>query len=111
MCVNDLTAFGAIDYLRESGRRVPDDVSVTGYDDISLARYSSPPLTTLHIPWYEMAEAATASLISALDIERTALIQKTFPVELVMRETTAPARVRSDLVESHRSGRSMKGGT
>lgn len=111
VCVNDLTAFGAIDYLRENGLEVPDDVSVTGYDDIALARWSTPPLTTLHIPWFEMAEAATASLIATLGGEQPPLIRQTFPVELVPRETAGPARYRSALVKTQSNVQATKGGS
>ncbi|MEA2523390.1 MAG: hypothetical protein QOF73_617 [Thermomicrobiales bacterium] len=90
-CVNDLTALGAVEYLRQSGRRVSEDVSVTGYDDISLARYATPPLTTLRIPWYEMAEAATSQVIGAVAGDEAFPARREFPVELILRETTGPA--------------------
>jgi DNA-binding LacI/PurR family transcriptional regulator len=110
-CVNDLTAFGAIDYLHESGRRVPDDVSVTGYDDLALARYSSPPLTTLHIPWYEMAEAATESLIAALTGEHTTPVRRTFPVDVVPRKTTTRVHMSSQRDLTQIVASSTKGGS
>jgi LacI family transcriptional regulator len=50
VCVNDLMAIGALWELRNSGRRVPDDVSVTGFDNIALAQFCRPALTTMHIP-------------------------------------------------------------
>jgi DNA-binding LacI/PurR family transcriptional regulator len=90
-CVNDLTAFGAIEYLRQSGRSVPGDVSVTGYDDIVIARYANPPLTTIHIPWYEMGDAATGAVIDLIENRTTTLIRETLSVELIVRETTGPA--------------------
>lgn len=90
-CVNDLTALGAIDCLRERGLRVPEDLSVTGYDDIATARYATPPLSTARIPWYEMAEAATDLLIGALAGERALPEEREFPVELCIRGSTGPA--------------------
>lgn len=92
-CVNDLTALGAIDALRQRGLHVPDDVSVVGFDDISLAQWASPPLTTLHIPWYEMAETAADQLIRALETGAP-LLSKRFPVELRPRATTGPVSAR-----------------
>jgi DNA-binding LacI/PurR family transcriptional regulator len=90
-CVNDLTAFGVVECLKERGKRVPGDASVTGYDDIPLARHATPPLTTVRIPWYEMSEAATAHLIDAVEGRSTAVARQVFPVEVIERETTGPA--------------------
>ncbi len=88
-CVNDLTAFGAIDRLRDLGRRVPEDVSVTGYDDIAMAAISTPPLTTVRVPWYEMTFTAVEQLVAWIERqERPA--SRTFPVELVVRGSTGP---------------------
>ena len=90
-CVNDLTAFGAIDRLREMGRRVPEDVSVTGFDDIAMAAISTPPLTTVRIPWYEMTFAAVEGLVAR--IERQEPLQpRVFPVDLIIRGSTGPNR-------------------
>ncbi len=89
-CVNDLTALGAIDALQRHGRSVPVDVSVTGYDDIYLARFAKPALTTMRIPWYEMGEAATNAIVDCLEHPGSPPIARTFPMELVVRETTAP---------------------
>ena len=50
VCVNDLMAVGAMRELRTRGRRVPEDVSVTGFDNITLAQFCQPALTTVHIP-------------------------------------------------------------
>lgn len=90
-CVNDLTALGAIDFLTSHGYQVPADVSVTGYDDIAMARLSDPPLSTIHIPWYEAAEAATVALIRAIEGGDTVPVRQEFPVEIVLRESTGPA--------------------
>lgn len=89
--VNDLSAFGAIDCLRRHGRRVPEDVSVTGFDDIALARWADPPLTTVHIPWYEMAAAAAELLVGAAEGTREFPAGLEFPVELCLRGPTAAA--------------------
>jgi len=89
--VNDLSAFGAIDCLRRHGRRVPADVSVTGYDDIALARWSDPPLTTVHLPWYEMAAAAVELLVGAAEGTREFPAGLEFPVDLCLRGSTGEA--------------------
>jgi DNA-binding LacI/PurR family transcriptional regulator/signal transduction histidine kinase len=58
VCLNDYMALGALDVLRDSGLRVPYDLSVTGFDDIEEALWSSPPLTTVHQPMVELGCAA-----------------------------------------------------
>lgn len=57
---NDLIAIGAMQALRESGYRIPEDVSIIGFDDISAAEYVSPPLTTVEVPKSYLGEAAVA---------------------------------------------------
>jgi LacI family transcriptional regulator len=68
-CANDLMAMGAITAARNLGLHVPGDISIMGYDDQELARYTHPPLTTLVLPNYEMgrhaAEVLIASAVSA----------------------------------------------
>lgn len=91
-CVNDLTAFGAIDWLRGRGLRVPEDVSVTGYDDIAQAPHSDPPLTTVHLPWYEMGTAAVELVIGAVEQTRPFPLGMEFPVELRLRASAGPVR-------------------
>jgi LacI family transcriptional regulator len=63
---NDAAAIGALCGLRDAGKRVPDDVSVVGFDDIPQSRYCSPPLTTMALPVAEMAEQAVALLCQAI---------------------------------------------
>ena len=62
-CANDLMAMGALQAVRESGQRVPGDISVMGYDDQELARYTDPPLSSLVLPSYEMGRRAAELLI------------------------------------------------
>lgn len=62
-CANDLMAVGALEALRQLGLRVPDDVSVMGYDDQEISRHTHPPLTTLVLPSYEMGQAAVEQLL------------------------------------------------
>lgn len=60
---NDAMAFGAYQALYQAGLRVPDDMAIIGYDDIELARYMTPPLTTIHQPKDELGELAIDVLI------------------------------------------------
>ena len=60
---SDVVALGAIGALREAGRQVPDDVSVIGFDDIPLAAFFDPPLTTVRVPAHELGMAAGMALL------------------------------------------------
>ena len=60
---NDSMAIGALSALRESGVRVPEDIAVAGFDDIPLARYMDPPLSTVRVPTYELGARALEMLL------------------------------------------------
>ena len=64
---NDLSAIGAINAIAASGRSVPGDVSVVGFDDLRLAPYTSPPLTTVRQPAGEIARHSTELLLGMID--------------------------------------------
>jgi LacI family transcriptional regulator len=87
---NDIMAVGAMKAIQQAGLRVPQDISVAGFDDIPLASYSNPPLTTVHQPAYEKGVEATRLLIDALEMH-TAPTCKILDVELVVRGSTGPA--------------------
>ena len=67
MCGNDVLAVGAMIGARRLGLRVPQDVSVTGFDDIELARIVSPALTTVHVPHREMGRKAADALVDMVE--------------------------------------------
>lgn len=67
LCGNDVLAVGAMVAARECGLRVPQDVSVTGFDDIELAQIIQPGLTTVHVPHREMGRQAAATLVDMLE--------------------------------------------
>ena len=60
---NDMMAVGCYDALKERGLRIPEDVSVVGYDDREIAQFMRPPLTTVVLPHHEMGLQAAATLI------------------------------------------------
>ncbi len=91
VCVNDFMAFGVIRELREQGLRVPEDVSVTGFDNIKLSEYCFPPLTTLHIPRDQIGHMVADSLLSGIQREEPARDVMIEP-EFVLRASTGPAR-------------------
>jgi len=84
MCGNDVLATGAISMARELGLRVPDDVSVTGFDDIELARYVWPPLTTVHVPHQQMGRIAARALVDLIE-KRATKISRELGVSIVLR--------------------------
>lgn len=87
-CLNDLMAFGVLNAVRGLGLRVPDDVSVVGFDDIWMAGWESFRLTTVHQPLAEMARAAVDLLIERLNDPHRSVRKLVFPSALVVRETT-----------------------
>ncbi|MBE1585415.1 LacI family DNA-binding transcriptional regulator [Nonomuraea angiospora] len=89
-CGSDIMALGTIRGARSLGMRVPEDVSVVGFDDTPMTAYLDPPLTTIRQPVREMALAAVASLldeIRGLPAPRAELLHRP---ELVVRRSTAP---------------------
>ncbi len=64
---NDMMAMGVINAANELGVKVPDDISIIGYDDIHIAKYMSPSLTTIHQPKYRLGQAAVETLVRRLD--------------------------------------------
>ncbi|MGJ9411193.1 LacI family DNA-binding transcriptional regulator [Aeromicrobium sp. CF4.19] len=88
---NDLMAIGAVRALDDAGVRVPRDVSVVGYDDIHLARYVRPALTTVRQPVAELGRRAVARLLDDVGGDGSGDAPDTvLPVELVVRGSTAP---------------------
>jgi LacI family transcriptional regulator, galactose operon repressor len=87
---SDVVALGAIGALREAGRRVPDDVSIVGFDDIPLAAYFDPPLTTVRLPAYELGQAAGRALLERI-ADREIPTRTLLPTELIVRTSTAPS--------------------
>jgi DNA-binding LacI/PurR family transcriptional regulator len=80
---SDLMAIGALGALRAAGRRVPDDVAVAGFDDIELARFSEPPLTTVRQPVAEVAACIVRMLLGPDARDEPVVL----PTELVVRES------------------------
>jgi LacI family transcriptional regulator len=86
---NDFVALGLLSRLSELHVRVPGDLSLTGFDEIDLSRYSSPPLTTVAVPHRGLARAAAEALTRLMAGEGD-IVSETLPVELRVRESTGP---------------------
>ena len=89
ICGNDVLAVGAITHARELGLRVPGALSVTGFDDIELARAVDPTLTTIHVPHRRMGKAAARALLAIRD-GVTDCPGSLLETQLVMRGSLAP---------------------
>jgi LacI family transcriptional regulator len=91
---NDLIAVGAYDELRERGLRVPDDMSVVGFNDLPFVDRIAPPLTTVRLPHYEIGAEAGRLMLEALgqhaDGGPKAPKSVLLPVDLVVRDSTGP---------------------
>ncbi len=85
---NDTMAIGVLSALHDQGRRVPEDCAVVGCDDIPLAAYTIPALTTIHLPFYENGEDAMQVLLKIIANEPTELDRISLPVHLVRRASS-----------------------
>ena len=90
MCSNDMTAIGVLHKLYHAGLRVPDDLSVIGFDDIHIAEVMMPPLTTVQMSRLDIAKAAFGALRSQVETPEQAHGKREFniPTELIVREST-----------------------
>jgi DNA-binding LacI/PurR family transcriptional regulator len=86
-CANDLLAIGALSALSERSLRVPDDISVIGFDDSELARHASPPLTTMRIYSRDMARTAGRRLLERVENGNLPSVRIEFPIDLVIRKS------------------------
>ncbi|SEQ17809.1 transcriptional regulator, LacI family [Lentzea albida] len=89
VCFNDKVAVGTLQAARERGLRVPEDLSVAGFDDIDLAEATSPPLTTVRQPLQEMGRIAVTQLMRVLDGHQPEALHIELATTLVVRESTA----------------------
>ncbi len=96
---NDEVAVGVVNRLADRGVRVPDDLSVTGFDDTPLAGMVTPRLTTVRLPMAAAGQAAARLLLDTLTGRRTAVPTSpiALPGELVVRSSTGPYRPRDDV--------------
>jgi LacI family xylobiose transport system transcriptional regulator len=89
---NDMQALGLYEAARELGLRIPDDLSVVGFDDLPAARWVGPPLTTVRQPLAEMAAAAARIVIDIARGRRPSALRIELATELVERASTAAPR-------------------
>jgi len=108
MCSNDMTAIGVQHALFDAGFKVPEDFSLIGFDDIHLAEYTIPPLTTVRMSCKDLAQNAVGALLSSLDpatIIKSEALNK-ISTRLIVRQTTdLPRNALSDLDQNPKSKR------
>jgi DNA-binding LacI/PurR family transcriptional regulator len=90
-CYNDMTALGVLRAAHVQGVKVPEDLSIVGFDDLFLATYTQPQLTTVRQPMQRMGRMAMESLLRLMSGEASGEAVKV-PAELIVRESTAAAR-------------------
>jgi LacI family transcriptional regulator len=89
---NDSMAIGALSALRQAGLRVPEDMALAGFDDIPMARYLDPPLSSVHVDISALGEHATLRLLAALRNKETHHPRaQTLPTTLVLRRSCGAA--------------------
>ena len=87
---NDSMAIGALSAMRDANVAVPGEMTVTGFDDIPIARYTSPPLTSVHVPIIQLGERATERLVRSItNNSRPRRRRETLPTTLVVRQSCA----------------------
>ncbi len=91
ICVNDMMAVGALRELHERGLRVPEDISVTGFDNVKLSEFAYPALTTVHIPRDRIGRIICDLLIQADEKSTVADREIVIDPKFMLRESTGPA--------------------
>lgn len=93
MCGNDILAYGALQECLWQGVRVPDEVSITGFDDIDMAAYCRPGITTLHVPAHEVGQLAAKLILGMSEDQAPEHIY--LNLELIVRGSTAAPALKS----------------
>jgi LacI family transcriptional regulator len=91
ICFNDKVAVGVLEAAADRGLRVPEDLSIIGFDDIDVSRATTPRLTTVRQPLQEMGRMAVTALMRVLDGHDAEALHIELATELVVRNSTAPA--------------------
>ena len=89
---NDISAIGAMRAFQEAGLRVPEDVSIVGFDDISIASFSIPPLTTVRQPLQEMGRIAAQTLLDLIEERGPQIEEIAVKPKWIARRSTGPPR-------------------
>jgi DNA-binding LacI/PurR family transcriptional regulator len=94
VCFNDVAAIGAIRAVRDVGLQVPQDISIVGFDDIRMAAFSNPSITTVRQPLQEMGETAARILVDRIAKRKSFPAEVALEPKFIVRESTAAVRER-----------------
>ncbi len=87
---SDAMAIGGLHAIHEAGLRVPDDISIVGFDDLPIASFASPPLTTIHQPIVELGTIAAELMMDLLERPARGPVQVQVPAKLIVRSSSGP---------------------
>ncbi|MBA4383708.1 MAG: LacI family transcriptional regulator [Anaerolinea sp.] len=85
---SDVVAVGAIQAIKQSGLQIPGDIEIIGFDDIPMAQYFDPPLSTIHLPAFELGKVAGEQLIKMISSNNSEYPGVLLETELILREST-----------------------
>jgi DNA-binding LacI/PurR family transcriptional regulator len=92
-CSNDNQALGSLMKLQRLGYKVPDDISIVGFDDIITVKFTSPPITTIHVDRSSLGKLATQLLLNRIVNPDRAIVKAIVGTKFVERESVGPPRV------------------
>jgi len=90
-CANDIQAIGALSECEDQGLKVPRDISIIGFDDLPVAQYTRPRLTTIRVPAQMMGELAATRLLESIRTGAQAVSEE-LPIDLIVRDSTGRPR-------------------
>ncbi len=89
---SDVLSIGAVDAIYDRGLIIPDDISIASFDDVLLSKYVRPPLTTVHLPAYDLGKSAGEMILKIIRRETLPTLRVLLPTDLVIRRSTAPLK-------------------
>lgn len=92
---SDVVAVGAIQAIKQSGLNIPGDIEIIGFDDIPMAEYFDPPLSTIHLPAFELGKVAGEQLIKMISNDRSEPSRVLLETELILRESTTNRKIKT----------------
>lgn len=107
LCSNDMTAIGVLREAYEQNIKIPDDLSVVGFDDIHLSEFTIPPLSTIQMSQHDLAKIAFNALLTEIEAGSSSPERRTYELvtSLVLRKSTALAPAEKCVAESDKRGR------
>ena len=90
---SDTLAMGALSAIKEKGLKVPEDISLAGFDDTDFAAYCDPPLTTVRVPAFEMGQLAVRVLLEMIENGPNHICQYCLDTNLIIRDSCKPLKI------------------